>query len=194
MTLDFTSFSFEACLALLIALLAWGDQIRKPREAVNVVENMLLSKLKVAKKDLGTLINDTYNRNSSKLGYGLAEVTQAAINLRDSKKLDETTIPMIEKLKKLNESRGKLEFQYEGRYFATILLAIWFGLSGLLSIGNGSVAIATIYGISVVYDSLYGIVVIAIVSFILVNLVLTFFMEGKFLKDSETTENSIEVK
>ena len=74
MALDFTSFSFEACLALLIALLAWGDQIRKPREAVTVVENKLLDKLKVAKNDLGPIIYDTYNRNSSTYGYGLAEV------------------------------------------------------------------------------------------------------------------------
>ncbi len=190
--MDFTTFSFEASLAILIALLAWGDQIRKPRELVSEVENKFLLKLKTKRTELNPILHDISEENSKYFKNSLTDIAKAAVKLMDSGELNENTIPIITKVQELNASRSKLEHKYQSRYFETIFLDIWFTGSGLLSLLNGSNTITTFEGKNITFDIIYGAVLIAIGAAILMNLIATYFKENSFVHQTEQADDLVE--
>ena len=96
--MDFTTFCFEASLAILIALIAWGDQIRRPRELVSKVESKFLAKLKKTRKELAPILHDVSEENNRYFNNSLIDITAAAVKLMESSQLNKKTIPIIKML------------------------------------------------------------------------------------------------
>ncbi len=188
MSNDFATFCFQASLALLIALLAWGDQIRQPRKVVTEVVQRYLDKIRRTRAELAPIIENSYDKESKSLRYDLTDVTRASVKLMTAGQLDAANIEIIKKLQDLHDKRMNLEGEYGTRYFLSILLSIAFGTFGVLSILNGSTTAGNAFGDQVTFQMLYAAPLLALGGWILVNLILTFFDESEFVRDTESAE------
>jgi hypothetical protein len=194
MTFDFPTFCFEASLATLIALLAWGNQISQPRETVKEVENRFLLRFKEAKKNVIPILHNSVDSETGTMRYSLNKVTQSAMHLLKEKQLDESNVEILNKLVQLNKTKIKFQSNYNSRYFLTIALDVWFALAGSLSLANGTSSIINVSGYEFSYNELYAAIIAIIGLVILTNLVLTYFMELKFMDQAERIDEIIEVK
>jgi hypothetical protein len=172
-------------VALLIALLAWGDQIRQPRKAVIEVEQKFVKILGRTISELGPLIHDSQDFN---------KVLSSALKLIGSGKLDATKNLIIKKLKELNKIRPDLERKYASRYFLTILLTVTFGLVGLASQFGGTSTLLSIKGITIDFEAAYALLVLAIGGLIVANLISTYFKENTFVATTAEADALIEAE
>lgn len=194
MPFDFPTFCFQACLALLIALLAWGNQISQPRQIVKEVEKKFLLKLNKSQGEVAPIIHNFFDAETGVLKYSLHDVTKAAVKLMKGKQLNEQTIAMINEIKSMNGKKKTLESEYTLRYFATVALDCWFGITGLLSTYVGNKTINITNTLSITIDIFCICIILAIVGLILINLVLTYSIESKFVIQASEFEDNMEVK
>lgn len=194
LALDFPTFCFEASLALLVALLAWGNQISQPREAVKEEETEFLQKLKEYRKDLFPFLHSSYDKDTSTIKYGLNDAVQSIVRLMNAGQLDEKSVKIIDFINDLKKKKSELVSKYSNRYSLTVLLDAWFAFAGILSLFNGLKTLLVVYGFSIQYNEMYATIVIVISSVILTNLIITFSKEKKFIKITEELDELIEVK
>jgi hypothetical protein len=187
-------FCFEASIALLIALLAWGDQIRQPRKTITEVERNFLAKLGMTKHEVNPLIHKSYTEATKTLKYGFTQVLDAVVDLMSEGKLDEHNNAVLTKLTMLDNARSGLETQYALRYFLTVSLTIAFGVIGLLSILNGSAQAIAVGTSAASFDEIYAGVVLLLGALIVASLIVAYFKENRFTRLIEETDVLIEGK
>ena len=194
MIVDFTTFCFEGSLATLIALLAWGNQISQPRQAVKEVENRFLLRFRESKKDVIPILHNSIDKETGKMRFSLNKITQSAISLLKDNKLDNLYTEIMKKLDKLNNTKRKFESKYTRRYFLTVTLDVWFALAGFLSLINGTSTFGVVSGNEFSYNEVYAVIIAIIGIVILTNLVQTYSKELNFMDQVEKLDDMIEVK
>lgn len=185
MTVNIPTFCFEASLALLVALLAWGDQISQPREAVRNVVSKFLENFNEYRKDLVPILYNSVDKRTGAMKYSLSEFVESALTLIDSGKIGQKDRNVIEKLNKLKNKKANLELDYSSRYFLTIALDIWFAVAGFLSVYNGDQPFAKAQGFKVSFDVVYVSFIVLISLIILTNLIFTYLQERSFVRQTE---------
>jgi hypothetical protein len=190
---DFSTFCFQASIALLIALLAWGDQIRQPRRAVTEVVQKFLAKIDRTMGEIAPLIRDTYDRATKGLVYSMTDVNRAALRLRDSGLLHADNIEIIGGLQVLFDQRRSLESWYAARYFGTVGLTTLFAIVGFLSIGSPPHLIELGQGVALDPQTIYAGAVAIVSGFIVVNLLISYAKESKFITMQDSIDDRIKV-
>jgi len=171
MVFDLITFFFGAGIVLFVTLLAWGENIRKPREQILDLEDKFKQILKVPKRDINPLLKQSK--------YNFTEQMNAILDLIKKKKLKGVHIDSLKEFEKSNEKRKKLEFIYKFRYFGVLILSILSFLFGILSINTGTDYIYKSFTYNGFYFSLFLIIVAAI----LINLIVGYFLEESFIKN-----------
>jgi hypothetical protein len=188
---DFSTFCFQASLALLIALLAWGDQIRQPRKVVTQVEQRFLEKLGKPRADLNPIIHESFDPSIGKLKYTFSQIVGAIVSLAVENKLDEHNADVLNQLRGLDTTRASLESMYEFRYFLTILLTIVFGVAGVFAVYNGGDAVGTVMNVQITLVSIYAIPILGVFLSVIANLITVYSAEGNFVRKIEKADESI---
>jgi len=116
-------FLLGVALALFISLLAWGDQIRKPKEELLIIEKNYFKNIKKEKTKILPLL-----RQSSKSSF--QDRINTIFDLGADKNISASDLELITKIKDLHKIRNKIENYYDNRYNTTIgltVLSFFFG-------------------------------------------------------------------
>lgn len=167
------TFFFGAGLAFFIALLAWGDDIRRPQNQIQEIEKEFRISFKLKKKEIKSLARD-----SSKVGFLDKMSTLIALGKSGKLKVDE--LPLLNEMENLNKHKRELETIYNQRYFSVIVLTVFCLISGALSYFNGS---ESFLGLGLSYNIFYLILLVIGVFLTITNLVVGYFKETSFLKE-----------
>ena len=193
MTDEFSVLCLQASIALLIALLAWGNQIRQPRREVATIEQKFLTKLGKKLREVAPIIHDAHNTQGGTQRYTFSEEFKAIVGLLDARQLGASNVDTIEGLKRVDSTRRRLENQYDRRYFLTIALTIQFGLSGLLSFYYGIATILTVRQLSVSLIDVLALGLAGVILVIISNLVSGYLLENRLLKQLQVVGESMDV-
>jgi hypothetical protein len=186
--MDIASFLFGTGIALFIALLAWGNQISKPREDVLILEEKYIRYIKRKKKQVLPLL-----RNPSK--YKATQVIKALIGFVGDSKTGEEELQLAEDIKKLHGIKKSLEAHFAYRYSAVIALTLISFFLGYLSIlyGKNLLTINLIDCIfSISFDAICISVFFIIVLLIVRDLIVTIGLEKRFVEALHNALDRIE--
>jgi hypothetical protein len=165
MEVDFVSLFFGTSIALFIALLAWGDFIRKPREELKDLESDYIKSLgRKNKKDILPLIRP-YST------YTFTQQMSSVLGIWKDKRIGGEELELTKEIKRLHHLRKSLEFQYGFRYFGVVSSIIILFVLGVLSY------------LFPVYNGVYLSILFVIILILLVNSLMIYFKENNFVKD-----------
>jgi len=188
---------FGSAFGLFIALLAWGDQIRKPRKEIMQLEERFRDEYNLPKQVTNPFIRKSYQTLQDSTKYSFLQQTKAMIKLLENPKMRKCNVKLLEEFRKLHEIREGLEKKYRIRYFFSIglciLLFVFSILSGIYSnifIIFKLVELHKMAGINL--NSLYFILVLVLIAIIITNLVTTYFKEEQFIKSLYEIDDKIE--
>lgn len=190
---DFSTLCFEASFALLIALLAWGDQIRQPRRTVTEVESSFLRTLGLKRAEVNPIIHDSYVKATASTNYTFTDILNSIVGLAKKGRLDSQTTSVLTQLTRIDSARDNLERHYVARYFLTLALTFATGLFGAVALLQGAEATTPIAGTAVLPEELYGGAIGGLVLALLANLLLVYVKENRFLRLIEGAGQMIEV-
>jgi hypothetical protein len=172
---DFTTIFLGSGFALFIAILAWGDQIRSPRKEILRLEDIFREKFNLSKKNINPSLLKGYNIIKEASQSSFLIQTQAIIEILNSEKLGSYDRQLLKDSLELQNLRKGLENFYNKRYLLTILTTIVLLILGILSISISFSYQMIIVSMSVSY---------IMVSFIILNIILTYFTEKTFIRKS----------
>ena len=132
--IEISSIFLGSGFGLLIALLAWGNQIRLPREEIRNLEEKCKNKFKLKKKDIEGILDkkEPYTKYQN-ISY--RERIKILIHAVDEGKIKEPE--QIEALKTLNNNHEickKMKKLYNIRFNLSVVLLILFFIFGILLI------------------------------------------------------------
>jgi len=132
--IEISSIFLGSGFGLLIALLAWGNQIRLPREEIRNLEEKCKNKFKLKKKDIEGILDkkEPYTKYQN-ISY--RERIKILIHAVDEGKIKEPE--QIEALKTLNKNHEickKMKKLYNIRFNLSVVLLILFFIFGILLI------------------------------------------------------------
>jgi hypothetical protein len=186
--MDASSFFVGTGIAIFIALLAWGNQISKPREDLLGLEERYIHFLRRKKKQILPLL-----RHPSK--YKSTQVMKALMGFVGDSKTGEEEIALIEEIKGLHKVKKELEGYYVFRYYAVITLTVCSFFFSYLSIMYGKANIAfQILGTKIPF-SFNTILMVAFFAFIMLiirNMIITGIVEKRFMEALYTALDRIE--
>lgn len=119
---DLASFFLATGVALAIALLAWGEEIRKPSKEIREIEDKFVDRYGVKKQDLKTIISSEKNQrpNFYQFMSSLAGII---------KKVPSEKVELVKKIEEIQKIALRLEEILSFKYYFTI------GFSFFLLIG-----------------------------------------------------------
>ena len=124
---------FGSAFGLFIALLAWGDQIRKPRKEIMQLEERFRDEYNLPKQVTNPFIRKSYQTLQDSTKYSFLQQTKAMIKLLENPKMRKCNVKLLEEFRKLHEIREGLEKKYRIRYFFSIGLCILLFVFSILS-------------------------------------------------------------
>jgi hypothetical protein len=192
-TLDISNILLGTGFALFIALLAWGDQIRKPRKDVAELEESFRKEFDLKKKVFNPLLRTSDDKSNDSPKYSFFEQTKAMVGVIGNKKLKGENVKLLSRFKELNVIRNDLEKKYNYRYLLTLYFLIVLFVLGIASLFTSNVTITlsrVIVDISYIY---LGIVIVFIILFIC-NFFSTHNIEDKFVTKIYDTDDNIEAE
>ena len=169
--MDLSTFFFAAGVALFIALLAWGDSIRKPRDEIVELERNYINQLKKKKHQILPLLRPEK--------YTFTQQMSSLIELWDIK-LTDKDIELRKIIKSLNDDRKFIEKCYSTKFFSTISLTLITFILGFLSIYYGN-CIFFIGKIISSWNKVFITIFVLILLMILSNMIITNGKEKSFL-------------
>lgn len=175
-----TSFFFATGIAFLIALLAFGDQIRQPSRELKDAEEKIKTPFGLTGKELNGLLGNVVNSEKPFL-----EAMTGIAKLASSKKFNGKIIDAIETAKKLVNEYRQLETLYVARFYLTVLITFFSFIFGIIANFAGHWPLFQFE----VNDWLFG----ALISCLFLLLVFVFFSfesEIKFIKTMNQFEGA----
>jgi len=182
--MEINSFLFGTGVALFLALLAWGDMIRKPRNSVSELEKSYIEQLKEKGKTKQQIL--PIIRPPSE--YSFSEQMSSLIDLWDNK-VKGKELQLRTDFKKLYVQKKNIEGFYSFRYYAVIIFTVVCFAMGILSSVLGSVDLFKGISLDVVSIGIF----LFVIHIILANLIIAYQMENKFVKDLYKTFDKLEV-
>lgn len=187
MGFEVTNLLFGSAFGLFIALLAWGDQIRNPRKEITQLEEIFRKEFDLKKSTVSSLVKKSYDSEESSKKYTFLKQAESMIEILDNPKIKGESVSLLEKIRELHETRAKLEDNYRFRYLFSILMCISLFVFGMLSIFTETSTNKK--GI----ECLYLIVILIFVFTLLVNFILTYRTENRFVNEINEISDEIEV-
>jgi type IV secretory pathway TraG/TraD family ATPase VirD4 len=189
---DATSLFLGSAFALFLALLAWGDQIRKPKKEITELEDQFRKAFGVEKKIFNPLFRKTYDETKPSQKYSFLEQTKAMIGVLENKKLKGSNAALLNRFKELHDVRKDLEKKYTFRYLFTIWFCVGLFIFGLASIFTNEVMIK-IYSANIQIVSIAMFICSLIcITVIIINLLRTHNKENEFVTKLYAVEDAIE--
>ena len=176
----------------MIALLAWGDQIRQPRKFVTEVEKTFMVRLSMTRREVNPIIHEFYTNATKMYKYDFSQILDSAVDFMKAGKLNSANASILNKLIAIDYSRTTLESHYIVRYFLTITLSVAFGVLGLLAVYNGPAQAFNLYGQPIAYLTVYTSVVVGFTTAIVLNLLVVYFKEDVLVRLIEEADVLIE--
>lgn len=181
MNVDISTLLLGSGFALFIALLAWGNQIREPRKEIKQLEEEFRKEFDLKKSELNPLLRRSYENLTKSDKYTFMDEMTALISVMEKNTLkDGKDVNLLQQLKELNMTRCRLEKYYKNRYILSILLTFSFFILGIISIIGQNWKV-TINEISYSMSGAYLIIVLFFVGIILINLIVTYYIEESFI-------------
>ncbi len=190
-SIDVTNLLLGSGFALFLALLAWGDQIRKPRVEVTTLEESFRKEYNLSKKVTNPLIRKSYESMKGSSGYSFLQQTKSVIGLLENGNLKGENIKLLDKLRDLHAMRQKLEAKYRHRYFLSVCLCVLFFVFGVASVFTSGLVI-DVPSFYVPLNYLYLTIVLVMITVIILNLFTTYHSEESFIQEIGKVDDQIE--
>ena len=162
-------------IALFIALLAWGDQIRKPRDSLHELEKNYLEQLKRRGKKKSKIL--PLIRSSSE--YTFRQQMSSLLEVWDDK-TEDTDLTLRDSIQSLHDQKKSIENHYNFRYYTVIGLTLISFIFAVVSDYWGSIS-THIWQITI--DHLLIGTFFIIILIIIGNLISCNCKEQKFIQD-----------
>lgn len=166
--------------ALIIALLAWSNEIREPRKDIRQVEEDFANTFNLPKRKLKILIKKSVKKEGETPINRLIKETSAVISIMGKFKTDEGPKGMA-KLRDLFDMRENIEKYYKFRYTLVIFLAFISFLLGSLAINHGKTPLI-FWILNITYNHIYLGIFVLLVVILLIFIVIIYFKEEKIIK------------
>lgn len=180
--MEANAFLFGTGVALFIALLAWGDLIRKPRENLLELENKYINQLGEKKASILPLLRP-YTK------YGFTKQMGSIIKLSRSGKIKDIEVELMDKIQSLHDYGYHIEKFYNFRYFSVMLFTLTSLFLGIMSsfIGFNKINI-----LNWTYNDIFVGIVLVFIGVISVSMIICYFYEKKFAEELNSASDEIE--
>jgi hypothetical protein len=178
--MDLFTLLWGSGFALIIALLAWSNEIREPRKDIRQVEEDFANTFNLPKRKLKILIKKSVKKEGETPINRLVKETSAVISIMGKFKTDEGPKGMV-KIRDLFDMRENIEKYYKFRYILVIFLAFISFLLGSLAINHGQVQVI-FWILNVTYNQIYQWIFFLLAILLLVSVVIIYFKEEKIIK------------
>jgi len=182
--IDLMSFFYGTGIALFIALIAWGDNIRKPGEEVLSIEDKFRNILKLKKAETIPLL-----RESSKYNFSKQMETIAYLWEKDFKGKD---LQLLSEIKELHKKRSSLDSIYDFRYLLVFFITILSFFFGGLSLLIGRTIIFNYQDFLFTNNKAYLLVFMIAIFITLINLYCGYNKEKEFVEKIRNISDKIE--
>lgn len=162
-------------IALFIALLAWGNQIRKPRDSLHELERSYLEQLKKRGKKKNKIL--PLIRPSSE--YTFRQQMNSLLEIWDDK-TQETDLELRDSIQSLHDQKKSIEHHYIFRYYTVISSTILSFIFAIVSNYWGLVEI-NLWAININHILIGSFFIIIII--VIINLISCNCKEQKFIDD-----------
>lgn len=181
---EVNSFFFASGFALFIALLAWGDRIRRPRDDIAQLEKDYITHLGKKKSQVLPILRPPSQ-------YSFANQMSAVIDLFVDDKIGATDLSLRKQIVDLRSKSKSLECWFDLRYYSVVVYTIISLIFGILSTFNGK---DTFYlkNLTITFNSLYMTIFILILFAILSFLVISSEKEKLFIKSLNDSLDNME--
>jgi len=186
--MDISTFFMGSGFALFIALLAWGNKIREPRQDIRELEDKFVKSFETDRRDIKPLITNSYESIKGHLIEGFSDTMDALVEIMDKIERKED-IALIKKFKDLDKLRKRLEKFYKMRYLFSLIFTFILFLLGIFSEANGN---ETFIG-GRVYNQFYLCIFIIFVFIILITISSIYFLEEEFIVGVDETRSLMKV-
>lgn len=188
---DISSIFLGAGFALLIALLAWGNQIRLPREEIRNLEEKCRKSFKFKKKDIEGIL-DKKEQYTKYQNISYRERIKILIHAVDEGRINQPE--QIEALKTLNKNHEickKLKLLYNIRFNLSVALLLLFFIFGILLVYlNNYYIVFQNYNFYLKNGMIYVITIFCVV--IIINIVKIYQLEATFVDGMYVVSNILE--
>jgi len=181
-TLDISNILLGTGFALFIALLAWGDLIRKPRKDVAELEDDFRKEFDLKKKYFNPLLHNNDESSADAPKYNFFDETKAMAGIIGNKKLKGKNIKLLTEFKELNNIRYSLEKKYNFRYILSLYFLISLFVLGIISLFTQDISFV-IYTVSIDISYMY----LCLVTIFIIMFIYNFF-------SAHTTEDAFVAK
>jgi|SRR3989344_896996 len=193
MTLDITNLLLGSAFGIFIALLAWGDQIRKPRKEIMELEESFRKEFNLKKSVTNPLIRKSYDTMQSSGRYSFLQQTKSMIRLLENPSIKGENIKLLNQFRKLHGIRQQLESDYTFRYLFSIWLCIILYIFGIISIYTNELTFQ-LFNIITEFNIFLLFIVIIMIAVLIHNFFRTHEGEKLFVNEIYSTDDRIEVK
>ncbi|MBI2129460.1 hypothetical protein HYX19_03290 [Candidatus Woesearchaeota archaeon] len=193
MTLDFTNLLLGSAFGIFIALLAWGDQIRKPRKEIMELEETFRKEFNLKKSVTNPLIRKSYNSMQSSNRYSFLQQTKSMIQLLENPSIKGENIKLLNQFRKLHGIRQQLETDYTFRYIFSIWLCVILYSFGIISIYTNELTFS-LFNITIEFNIVLLFIVIIMIGVLIHNFFIVHKGEELFVNEIYSTDDRIEVK
>ena len=192
MNFDITSLLLGSAFAFLLALLAWGDQIRKPRKEIMQLEENFRKEYNLKKEVTNPLIRKSYDDMKTSKRYSFLQQTKAMIDILENPKFKGKNVKLLEQFRKLHEIRKKLEKEYSFRYLFSLWVCITLFILGAISVFTSDLFFY-LFDTCININYVYLAIALIMAGVLIINFFITHKTEEKFMIEIYNIDDTLEV-
>jgi len=186
--MDISTLFIGSGFALLIAFLAWGNQIRQPRKEIRELEEECINAYNLRKNEILPLMRNK-DKNDK---YSTRDKLKSIISLVGQKKIrNAAQLDSLRRLGHLHDDCDKLNKLFIIRYRFAIVLMVSFYILGIISFYTKDLSLV-FYIFDFNVDRIFIVIIFVIISFIIINLIVVHVSEEKFIDEMDKISDLIE--